>query len=109
MVAAGRDEPGHSMSAMSQIMDATYCIGGDMDFGRMFDQYLHKVSSAGERAALDGRVIRSGRNLIRWSAVRVSGGGGGPGREGRRGGARTEKRTRNTSYLTVFEVILVTC
>ncbi|XP_047493094.1 TOX high mobility group box family member 3-like isoform X5 [Penaeus chinensis] len=30
------------MSAMSQIMDATYCIGGDMDFGRMFDQYLHK-------------------------------------------------------------------
>lgn len=32
------------MSAMSQIMDATYCIGGDMDFGRMFDQYLHKVS-----------------------------------------------------------------
>lgn len=35
---------GVRMSAMSQIMDATYCIGGDMDFGRMFDQYLHKVS-----------------------------------------------------------------
>ena len=33
-----------SMSAMSQLMDAAYCTGGDMDFGRMFDQYLHKVS-----------------------------------------------------------------
>lgn len=60
------------MSAMSQIMDATYCIGGDMDFGRMFDQYLHKVSPVGVGADLPRRVIRSGRNLIRWSAVRVA-------------------------------------
>ena len=44
VVGSGNVSPRLGMSAMSQIMDATYCIGGDMDFGRMFDQYLHKVS-----------------------------------------------------------------
>lgn len=42
VVGSGNVSPRLGMSAMSQIMDATYCIGGDMDFGRMFDQYLHK-------------------------------------------------------------------
>ena len=46
-VGSGNVNPRLGMSAMSQIMDATYCIGGDMDFGRMFDQYLHKVSPDG--------------------------------------------------------------
>lgn len=26
-------------------MEATYCVGNDIDVGRMFDQYLYKVSN----------------------------------------------------------------
>lgn len=54
VVGSGIVNPRLGMSAMSQIMDATYCIGGDMDFGRMFDQYLHKVSADGGRQIPEG-------------------------------------------------------